>query len=125
MGRLPDMPPHSTFSCQFLSLQVKTHDFTNGQAWKSDFCPFCPRPGEWCHWRDLVIPAKAGIYPANLWKYAVVGMDSCFRGNDRRIEWIPIPNDTSACLHISLDNRRRNSEYRFTLYLELLDALDC
>jgi hypothetical protein len=36
-----------------------------------------------------------GIYSANLWKCAVVGLDSRFRGNDRRIEWIPIPNDTS------------------------------
>ncbi len=43
-----------------------------------------------------VIPAKAGIYPPNLWKCAVVGLDSRFRGNDRRIEWIPIPNDTST-----------------------------
>jgi hypothetical protein len=52
--------------------------------------------GYWCHLRDLVIPAKAGIYSANLWKCAVVGLDSRFRGNDRRLEWIPIPNDTST-----------------------------
>jgi hypothetical protein len=42
-------------------------------------------------------PAMAGgIYSANLWKCAVVGLDSRFRGNDRRLEWIPIPNDTST-----------------------------
>ena len=63
--------------------------------------------------RDLVIPAKAGIYSANPWKCAVVGLDSRFRGNDqgfrgndRRIERIPIPNDTRtkdctrACIHV-------------------------
>src|SRR5208283_4910304 len=32
----------------------------------------------------LVIPAKAGIYSANLGKCPVVGLDSRFRGNDRR-----------------------------------------
>jgi Uma2 family endonuclease len=37
-----------------------------------------------------------GIHSANFWKCAVVGLDSRFRGNDRRIEWIPIPNDTST-----------------------------
>ena len=42
-------------------------------------------------------PAMAGgIYSANLWKCAVVGLDSRFRGNGRRLEWIPIPNDTST-----------------------------
>ena len=49
-------------------------------------------------------PALAGgITSANLRKYAVVGLDSRFRGNDRgfrgndrRLEWIPIPNDTST-----------------------------
>jgi hypothetical protein len=47
-----------------------------------------------------VIPAKAGIYSANLCKCAVVGLDSRFRGNDAGLEWTPIPNDTSsiACL---------------------------
>jgi hypothetical protein len=55
------------------------------------------------HLRDLVIPAKARIYSANLWKCAVVGLDSRFRGNDRGLcgnhrglERIPIPNDPSA-----------------------------
>jgi hypothetical protein len=48
------------------------------------------------HLRDLVIPAKAGIYPANLWKCAVVGLDSRFRGNDRGLERNPIPNDPST-----------------------------
>ena len=50
----------------------------------------------WCHLRDLVIPAKAGIYSANLWKCTVARLDSRFRGNDWRIEGIPIPNDTST-----------------------------
>jgi len=54
--------------------------------------------GYWCHLRALVIPAKAGIHSANLWKCAVVGLDSRFRGNDRRLEWIPIPNDTGTRL---------------------------
>ena len=40
----------------------------------------------WCHLRNLVIPAKAGIYSGNLRKRAVVEMDSRFRGNDRRLE---------------------------------------
>jgi len=60
---------------------------------------FCQTPRGrwyWCHLRDLVIPAKAGIYSANLWKCAVVRLDSRFRGNDRQLEWIPIPNDTST-----------------------------
>ena len=48
----------------------------------------------WCHLRNLVIPAKAGIYSGNLQKRAVVEMDSRFRGNDRRLKCIPIPNDT-------------------------------
>ena len=47
-----------------------------------------------------VIPAKAGIHPANLREYAVDGLDSRFRGNDRRTERDPIANDTST--------RRRN-----------------
>ena len=40
--------------------------------------------------------AKAGIHSANPWECAVVGLDSRFRGNDQRLEWIPIPNDTST-----------------------------
>ena len=52
--------------------------------------------GHWCHLRDLVIAAKAGIHSANPWECAVVGLDSRFRGNDQRLEWIPIPNDTST-----------------------------
>jgi hypothetical protein len=39
-----------------------------------------------------VIPAKAGIYSANLWRFAVDGLDSRFRGNDCA------PNDTSTCV---------------------------
>ena len=42
-----------------------------------------------------VIPAKAGIYSANLPKCAVDGLDSRFRGNGRRFEKDPIPNDTT------------------------------
>ena len=63
-------------------------------------------PGRyWCHLGKVdfscgpakaVIPAKAEIYSANLWRCAVVALDSRFRGNDRRLEWIPIPNDTST-----------------------------
>jgi hypothetical protein len=41
------------------------------------------------------------ISSANLWKCAVVTLDSSRParredGNDRRLEWIPIPNDTST-----------------------------
>jgi hypothetical protein len=43
-----------------------------------------------------VIPAKAGIYSANLWRCAVIELDSRFRGNDRRPEWIPIANGTGT-----------------------------
>ena len=42
------------------------------------------------------IHAKAGIYSANLRKCAVDGLDSRFRGNDRRFEGDPIPNDTNT-----------------------------
>jgi hypothetical protein len=50
-----------------------------------------------------VIPAKAGIHSANPWKRAVPKLDSRFRGNDRRLEWIPIPNDTSICACLAPD----------------------
>jgi hypothetical protein len=50
----------------------------------------------WRHLRDLVIPAKAGIHSATFWKCAVVALDSRFRGNDRRLEWVSIPNDTGT-----------------------------
>jgi hypothetical protein len=54
--------------------------------------------------RAVVIPAKAGIYPANLRKCAVDGLDSrpsassgqAFRGNDRRFERDGIPNDADT-----------------------------
>jgi hypothetical protein len=49
-----------------------------------------------CHMRNPVIPANAGIHSVNLWQRAAVGLDSRFRGNDRRLEWMPIANDTSA-----------------------------
>jgi len=45
---------------------------------------------------SAVIPAKAGIYSANLRKCAADKLDSRFRGNDRRLESIPIPNDIST-----------------------------
>ncbi len=43
-----------------------------------------------------VIPAKAGIYSEDLRKYIVEGLDSRFRGNDRRFETDPMPNDTTT-----------------------------
>ena len=43
-----------------------------------------------------VIPAKAGIYSANLRKCPVDGLDSRFGGNDRRPERDPIPNDANT-----------------------------
>ena len=36
--------------------------------------------------RVAAIPAKAGIYSANLQKCAVPGVDSRFRGNDLRLQ---------------------------------------
>jgi hypothetical protein len=59
--------------------------------------------GYWCHLRDPVIPAKAGIQSDDSTFLKGCGVDSrfrgndrCFRGNDRRLEWIPIPNETST-----------------------------
>ena len=57
----------------------------------------------WYHLRDLVIPAKAETYSANLWKCAVVGLDSrpsassgqAFRGNDQPFVRDATPNDTT------------------------------
>ena len=46
--------------------------------------------------QTAVIPAKAGIYSANLRTCAVDGLDSRFRGNDRRFEEDPVPNDTTT-----------------------------
>jgi hypothetical protein len=43
-----------------------------------------------------VIPAKAGIHSANPRKCAVHGLDSRFRGNDRRLVRDDIPNDTTT-----------------------------
>jgi hypothetical protein len=43
-----------------------------------------------------VIPAKAGTYPPSLWKCVMDGLDSRFRGNDRRFERDPILNDTNT-----------------------------
>jgi|GEM_PF-1098349 hypothetical protein len=50
-----------------------------------------------CRWpHTAVIPAKAGIHSPNPRKCAVDGLDSRFRGNDRRFETGPVPNDTNA-----------------------------
>jgi hypothetical protein len=46
--------------------------------------------------QPAVIPAKAGIYSAHLPESAVDGVDSRFRGNDRRFERDPIPKDTTT-----------------------------
>ena len=54
-----------------------------------------------------VIPAKAGIHSANVWKCAVDGLDSRFRGNDRRFERDPIQKDTSTQKYHSLTPQRR------------------
>jgi hypothetical protein len=43
-----------------------------------------------------VIPAKAGIQSVDSVFPKVCRVDSRFRGNDRRLEWIPIPNDTGT-----------------------------
>ena len=73
----------------------------HGTPGSCEFTPYrhvwtrSPTVGTGVIW-SAVIPAKAGIYSARLWKRAVAGLDSRFRGNDRRLEWIPIPNDTST-----------------------------
>ena len=41
-----------------------------------------------------VIPAKAGIHPADILKSAAYGLDSRFRGNNRYFGLDTIPNDT-------------------------------
>jgi hypothetical protein len=43
-----------------------------------------------------VIPAEAGIHSANPRKCAVHGLDSRFRGNDRRLVRDDIPDDTTT-----------------------------
>ena len=43
-----------------------------------------------------VIPAKAGIHPANLWRCAVYRLDSRFRGNDWCFEMDATPIDTDT-----------------------------
>jgi hypothetical protein len=45
-----------------------------------------------------VIPAKAGIHPANLWQCAVYRLDSRFRGNDWCFELDPTQNDTTTAI---------------------------
>ena len=52
-----------------------------------------------------VIPAKAGIYSANLRKFAVDGLDSRFRGNDclhRAARKINFPQMTSIQAYVAL-----------------------
>jgi hypothetical protein len=46
----------------------------------------------------VVIPAKAGIYSANLRKCAVDELNSRFRGNDRRFQRYPSPNSTNTLM---------------------------
>ena len=79
------------------------------------------RTGVFCEtWalQAAVIPAKAGIYSANLRKCADDGLDSRFRGNDECFERDPIPNDTTT-------RRRRNlATNRFRLYNSGL-AFEC
>ena len=41
-------------------------------------------------------PRKRESSSANLWKCAVVGLDSLFRGNDWRLEKIPIPSKPAS-----------------------------
>ena len=43
-----------------------------------------------------VIPAKAGIHAANLWRCAVYRLDSRFRGNDWCFEMDATPIDTDT-----------------------------
>jgi hypothetical protein len=43
-----------------------------------------------------VIPAKAGIHSSDLQTCAAYGLDSRFRGNDRRFIGDDIPNDTTT-----------------------------
>ena len=43
-----------------------------------------------------VIPAKAGIHPANLWRCAFYRLDSRFRGNDVWFDMNPRPNDATT-----------------------------
>ena len=53
-----------------------------------------------------VIPAKAGIHPANLWRCAVHRLDSRFRGNDWYFEVDPTPNDTTTGEQKAADRKR-------------------
>jgi hypothetical protein len=67
------------------------------------------------HWGVAVIPAKAGIHAANLWRCAVYRLDSrpsassgqAFRGNDRCFEMDPTPNDTTTQFQFSASWRWR------------------
>ena len=52
-----------------------------------------------------VIPAKAGIHPANLWRCAVYRLDSRFRGNDVWFDMDPRPNDTTTARRVGLTSR--------------------
>ena len=71
----------------------------------------------------LVIPAKAGIYSASLWKCAVVALDSRFRGNDRRLEWIPIPNDTTTTRSAYLEPGVQKGIYWFSSLLKAVPSV--
>jgi hypothetical protein len=48
-----------------------------------------------------------GIYSANLEQYAVTRQDSCFRGNDWRLEGDPIPSQGKHTDFLSLDKRNK------------------
>ena len=48
------------------------------------------------HFETPVIPAKAGIYFASLWKCTADGMDSRLRGNDGALERPCLANDTNT-----------------------------
>jgi uncharacterized Zn-binding protein involved in type VI secretion len=56
----------------------------------------------------VVIPAKAGIHPASLWKCPAHGLDSRFRGNDRHFARDDVPNDpTTLPAQILVSNSRK------------------
>jgi hypothetical protein len=73
--------------------------FEGSSNWRDSLPLLRPGTGVICETWALeaaVIPAKAGIYSAKLRKCTVDGLDSRFRGNDRRFEGDPIPNDTTT-----------------------------
>jgi hypothetical protein len=67
---------------------------------------------------SAVIPAKAGIYFASHRKCGDNRLDSRFRGNDRRFEKGPIPNDTTTGSHKAFHNESADN-YALRLVIEL------